>query len=110
MAHVTQKLRDDFQTWAADRVVRGEWTNAEIEGLKALLRVDFTPGHDQLRAGLKVIIDNGIEVSATIDDHADRYRLWANFFANETSARIQSEIDGVPGEAGNHALAKGGER
>ena len=109
MAHVSRKFRDDFETWAADRVASGKWTHAEIEGLKAMLRVEFTPGPDQLRAGLNVFIDNGIEVPAAIDDHTERYRLWANYFANETNPRIRPEIHGVPGDGVNNALAKGGE-
>lgn len=110
MAHVTRKFRDDFETWAADRFVSVEWTQAEIKELKNILRIEFTPGPDQLRAGLKVITDNGIEVPAAIDDHADRYRLWANFFATETSRRIQSETHGEPRDSENHVLVKGSEK
>lgn len=83
MATVTRKFRDDFDTWAADRIAAGTWTAQDIEELKGLLRIDLAPGPDQLRAGLHLLNAAGVEVPATIDDHNERYRLWADYFAAE---------------------------
>jgi hypothetical protein len=91
MATVTRKFRDDFDTWAADRLRKGEFTPADMEELKEMLRRDLAPGPDQLRAGLTVIIASGVEVPAAIDDHEQRYRHWADFFSIEAEAiRINS--------------------
>ncbi len=86
MATVTRKFRDDFETWAADRLARGEFTEAEMGDFKDMLRVDLAPGPDQLRAGVKVILAAGVEVPAAIDDHKERHRLWAEFFAAEAES------------------------
>ncbi len=86
MATVTRKFRDDFDLWAADRIARGEFTEPDMAEFKDMLRRDLTPGPDQLREGLAVIIAAGVEVSACIDDHEERYRLWADFFAAEAEA------------------------
>lgn len=85
MATVTRKFRDDFECWAADRLRKGEFTEADMAEFKNLLRRDLEPGPDQLRAGYTVIIA-GVEVPASIDDHEERYRLWAEFFAIEADA------------------------
>lgn len=86
MATVTRKFRDDFDTWSADRLRKGTFTPADMEELKEMLRRDLVPGPDQLRAGLTVIVASGVEVPATIDDHNERYRLWADFFSLEAEA------------------------
>lgn len=86
MATVTRKFRDDFDTWAADRLRKGEFTPADMEELKEMLRRDLSPGPDHLRAGLSVIIAAGMEVPAAIDDYEQRYRLWADYFAIEAEA------------------------
>lgn len=86
MAKVTRQFRDDFEIWAADRIARGEWTEAEVEDLRGMLRQDFEPGPDQLRTGVSVILATGIEIPAAIDDHEERYRLWADYFAAEAEA------------------------
>ena len=86
MTTVTRKFRDDFDTWAADRLAKGEFTPVDMAEFKDLLRRDLTPGPDQLRAGLTVIIAAGVEVPATIDDHERRYALWADYFAIEAEA------------------------
>lgn len=85
MATVTKKFRDDFERWAARKVATDEWTAEEIEGLKKMLRRDLSPGPDQLRDGMTVINAAGIEVPAVIDNHEERYSLWAGFFATEAS-------------------------
>lgn len=86
MATVTRKFRDDFETWAADRLARGQFTPTDMDEFKDMLRRDLTPGPDQLREGLTVIIAAGVEVPATINDHNERYRLWAEHFAAEAEA------------------------
>jgi hypothetical protein len=86
MATVTRKFRDDFDTWAGDRLARGEFTQADMSEFKDMLRRDLTAGPDQLREGLTVVIAAGVEVPATIDDHEERYRLWADYFALEAEA------------------------
>lgn len=86
MATVSRKFRDDFETWAADRIARGEFTEADMAEFRAMLRRDLTPGPDQLREGLTVIVAAGIEVPAAIDDHEERYRMWSDFFAAEAGA------------------------
>jgi hypothetical protein len=65
MATVTRKFRDDFDIWAADRLAKGEFTPADMDEFKDLLRRDLTPGPDQLRAGLTIIIAAGVEVPAS---------------------------------------------
>lgn len=86
MITVTRKFRDDFDCWAADRLARGEFTEADMGEFKEMLRRDLSPGPDQLREGLTVILAAGVEVPATIDDHEERYRLWSDFFSVEAEA------------------------
>lgn len=85
MATVTRKFRDDFETWAADRLARGQFTPAEMDEFRNTLRQDITPGPDLLREGLTVFVA-GVEVPAAINDHNDRYRLWADYFETEAEA------------------------
>jgi len=86
MATVTRKFRDDFDAWAADRIRKGEFTPADMEDFKEMLRRDLASGPDQLRAGYTVIVAGGVEISAAIDDHEERYRRWADFFSIEAEA------------------------
>lgn len=86
MATVTRKFRDDFEAWAADRVARGMFSGAEMEAFRETLRQDLAPGPDRFRAGLTVTLADGVEVSAAIDDHQERYRFWAEFFGAEAGA------------------------
>jgi hypothetical protein len=85
MATVTRKFKDDFETWAAHRIEAGDWTPAEMEEFRGTIRQDLAPGPDLLRAGLVVIV-GGVEVPAAIEDHEERYRLWADFFAAEADS------------------------
>jgi len=86
MAIVTRQFKNDFETWAAARIACGAWTPAEMEEFRDMLRRDLAPGPDQFRAGLTVIIAAGVEVSASIGDHEERYRLWAEYFATEVES------------------------
>jgi len=92
MATVTRKFRDDFECWAADRLARGQFSQAEMDEFKDMLRRDLTPGPDQLREGLTVIIASGVEVPATIDEHEERYRLWADYFAIEAEVNLHRPL------------------
>lgn len=101
MATVTRKFRDDFETWAADRINRGAFTIEEMAEFKDMLRRDLTPGPDLLREGLTVFLASGVEVPATIDDHEERYCLWSHYFALEAE-----RIHGThPNKESNHAPA-----
>ncbi len=82
---VTKRFKEQFDIWAANKIANGDFTNQEMEDLKVLLRKDFTPGPDQLRAGLTFIKAAGVEVPATIDDHEERYRVWDEFFTSENA-------------------------
>jgi len=86
MAVVSKKFRDDFEAWAAQRIASGEWSESEMSDFKEMLRKDLTPGPDQLRAGLKLILAAGVEAPAPIDDHEQRYQLWADYFATEAAS------------------------
>ncbi|WP_428827686.1 hypothetical protein ACLIKD_06760 [Azonexus sp. IMCC34842] len=86
MATVTRKFRDDFECWSADRIAKGEFTPADMDDFKEMLRRDLAPGPDQLRAGYTVIVAAGVEIPAAIDDHEERYRHWADYFALEAEA------------------------
>lgn len=83
---VTKKFRDDFEAWSAHRVASGEWEVTEMAQLKDVLRRDLAPGLDQLRLGVQAITATGVEVPAAIDDHEERYRLWAEYFSVEAEA------------------------
>lgn len=90
MVTVTRKFRDDFETWAADRVAKGEFTLEEMAEFQALLRLDLTAGPDHLRVDLMISTAAGVSTPAAIHDLATRYRLWADFFAAESEAiRLQ---------------------
>ena len=86
MATVTRKFRDDFEAWSAHRIYSGQWSEIEMERFKDMLRRDLAPGADQLREGLTVIVAAGVEIPAAIDDHEERYRLWADYFAIEAES------------------------
>lgn len=94
MATVTKEFRDDFETWAADRVSKGQFTAIEMDEFKDLLRRDLTPGADTLRSGLVVSV-GGVDVSAAIDNHQERYQYWAEFFRAEAMAIRQLNEVGV---------------
>ena len=101
MATVTRKFRDDFELWAAHQIEAGGFTPVEMADFKDMLRRDLAPGPDQLREGLKVIIASGVEIPASIDDHQERYRMWADYFAGEVEAiRLQSPSGARTGAGG----------
>lgn len=83
MATVTREFKANFDIWAADRLRSGAFSKEDMEEMRGLIRKDLTPGADRLRQGL-TISENGIDRSSAIDDHEERYRLWANYFADES--------------------------
>ena len=86
MATVTKRFKEQFDIWAANKIADKSFSVEEMEELKGLLRKEFSPGPDQLRAGQSIINAAGVEVPATIDDHEERYRVWDAFFAAENIA------------------------
>lgn len=86
MATVTRQFKDNFDAWAKNRISRGQFSEAEMDDFKAMIRKDLQPGPDQLRQGLEIIKSAGVAVPATIDDHEERYRLWDGYFAEECKA------------------------
>jgi len=89
---VTKQFKDDFDTWAEDRLRFGDFTPEDMAEFKVMLRRDMTPGPDQLREGLTVINQAGIEVPAMIDNADDRVKAWTDYFsvcASEIRARYK---------------------
>jgi hypothetical protein len=41
---VTKQFKDDFDTWAEDRLSTGKFSKEEMDEFKAMLRIDFAPG------------------------------------------------------------------
>ncbi len=82
---VTKQFKDDFDAWAADRLSAGIFTKDEMTEFKAMLRIDFAPGPDQLRAGYEIINAAGVTEPVAIDNHEERYRVWSVYFADEAS-------------------------
>jgi hypothetical protein len=78
---VTRKFKDDFDVWAEYKVRWGDFTKEEIDELKIMLRKDFAPGPDQLRAGVEIINEAGVAVPAMIDNYEDRIKCWTDYFA-----------------------------
>lgn len=101
MATVTRQFKDDFETWAKQKIDAREWTREEIEGLRVMIRQDLTPGPDVLRQHLTHLDALGVEAPSMIEDHEERYRLWSQYFADEIiracgaggiNARIRASI------------------
>lgn len=93
MATVSKKFRDDFELWAADRIAGGDFSLAEMDEFRDMLRRDVSPGPDQLRAGIVAIIAPGVEIPAAIDDHEERYSLWEDYFAAEAAILRNDGMD-----------------
>jgi len=83
MASVTRQFKLDFDAWAQKQTDDGAWSLDEIEGLRAMIRQDLTPGPDQLRQGLTHLDAMGVERPSMIDDHEERAALWTRYFADE---------------------------
>jgi hypothetical protein len=83
---VSAAFRRNFEIFAEHRVSSGFFTDEEMEGLRELIRKDLRPGPDQIRAEVDCLEIAGVKIPATIDDVADRYRLWDEFFAAEVEA------------------------
>jgi len=85
MAKATRVFRDNFDAWSQHKISAGDFTAQEIDDLRALIRIDLTPGPDQMRDECELFNANGVKIPATIDDHEDRYKLWDGFFAAEVA-------------------------
>lgn len=85
MAKATRKFRDNFDAWSQYKIAAGHFTVQGIEELRALIRIDLTPGPDQMRAECEFFTIAGVKIPATIDDHEERYKLWDDFFAAEVA-------------------------
>lgn len=108
MATVTRQFKEDFETWAQQKIDAREWTREEIEGLRVMIRQDLTPGPDVLRQHLTHLDALGVEAPSMIEDHEERYRLWSQYFADEIiracgaggiNARIRASIAAEKQEA-----------
>ena len=80
MTTVTKKFRNNFEAFAADRIATGEFSESEMAELKEMVRKDLQPGPDQIRGAVDCLIIAGVPIPATIDDEAERYRLWDEYF------------------------------
>lgn len=79
---VTVQFKEDFNTWAANALKFGNFTNEDMEEFKDLLRRDLQPGPDQLRQGLEFITESGVTIPAMIDNCEDRIKCWTDYFAS----------------------------
>lgn len=85
MATVSRRFRDNFETFSAHRIATGEFTADDVAELKRLIQIDLAPGPDQLRQECFFLNADGVKIPATIDDHEERYRYWAEFFEAEVA-------------------------
>ena len=83
MAKVNRRFRENFDAFSAHRIATGEFTVEDAAELKRLIQIDLTPGPDQLRKECFFLNAAGVKIPATIDDHEERYRYWAEFFEAE---------------------------
>jgi hypothetical protein len=73
---VTKQFRDDFATWAHERVRTGDWSQQEVDGLKEMFRTaELVPGPGVPR-----------DPPHCIPDVGDRVALWTAYFADEAKA------------------------
>jgi len=85
MATVSRRFRDNFDAFSTHRMETGEFTADDVAELKRLIQIDLTPGPDQLRKEVFFLNAAGVKIPATIDDHEERYRYWAEFFEAEVA-------------------------
>lgn len=85
MAKVNRRFRENFDAFSAHRIATGEFTADDVADLKRLIQIDLTPGPDQLRQECFFLNASGVKIPATIDDHEERYRYWAEFFEAEVA-------------------------
>ena len=76
-------MATNFETFAADRVANGCFSEEEVVELRNAVKQDLRPGPDTLRCGLEFVTADGDVVPANIDDENERYRLWDEFFSVE---------------------------
>ena len=78
-------MATNFETFAADRVAKGWFSEGDVEELRRAVKQDLRPGPDTLRQGLEFVTEDGGTVPATIDDRDERYRIWDEFFSAEAA-------------------------
>ena len=85
MAKVNRRFRENFDAFSAHRIATGEFTEEDVAELRRLIKIDLEPGPDQLRKECFFLNAAGVKIPATIDDHEERYRYWAEFFEAEVA-------------------------
>lgn len=83
---VSAAFRRHFEIFAEHRVSSGLFTPDEMEKLREVVRSDLRPGPDLLRADVDCLEIDGVKVKATIDDAAERYRLWDEYLSDEAES------------------------
>ena len=83
MATVTKQFRDNFEAWSRVKIAAGDFSIEEMADLREMIRIDLKPGPDQLRKGMEIISAAGVKITAAIDDHSERYKLWDEYFTAE---------------------------
>lgn len=83
MATVTRQFKENFEKFAQHRIDTGQFTLAEAEEFRKMVRADLMPGPDQLRGECEYLTAAGVKVPAVIDDENERYRVWDSFFAEK---------------------------
>lgn len=76
---VTKAFRDNYEFWINKKIAAGQFGDAEAAEIKAAIRQDLAKGPDKNRESLTVI-QTGAVVTSAINDQAERYRLWDEFF------------------------------
>ena len=79
---VTKQFNEDFDTWSANALKWGDFTQEDMAEFKEMLRKDMHPGPDLLREGLEAINAAGVTVPAMIDNYEDRIKCWTDYFAH----------------------------
>lgn len=93
---VTKQFKDNFDTWAADVIERGEWTKAQMEGIpghademqaigfKGILRkFELSDGPDRLRDTLMHRLPDGSYTKSAIDCPKRRFAAWDAYFSEQ---------------------------
>lgn len=72
----------------------GAFSVSEMDEFRALVRKDLEPGLDQIRGEVDFLEIAGVKIPATIDNAADRYQLWDEFFSAEVAEIEMAENNG----------------
>jgi hypothetical protein len=69
---VTKQFKENFEVWASNAIGCGDFTQADMDELKAMLRKEFQPGPDPFRDG-----------DGRVDDYEQRIKIWTIFFSEK---------------------------